>query len=72
MTRRTPQTPEARFDAHLRRAGLCSVCLRRDSTTHHGAGFCAGNYRRQFPTCTHDGRRPRFAPDIPAIQAITP
>ena len=51
-------------------AGTCAICRHRDQARHHGAAFCAGNFRRQHPTCTHDQRKPRFAPDLQAIQAI--
>ena len=45
-------------------AGTCAICR------HHGAAFCAGNFRRQHPTCTHDQRKPRFALDLQALKAI--
>ena len=58
-----------RLERHIKKAGACAICRERDTQRHHGAAFCRGNFRRQHPTCTHDGRKPRFAPDLKAIQA---
>ena len=49
-------------------AGTCAICRHRDQARHHGAAFCAGNFRRQHPTGTHDGRKLRVAPDLAAIE----
>lgn len=48
----------------------CAICRERDDSRHHGAAHCRGNFRRQHPTCTHDGRKPKFAPDLSAIAQI--
>ena len=65
-----PRQPErSPFDVYLRKHGTCAICRERDTQRHHGAAHCAGNFRRQHPTCTHDGRRPRFNPDTTAIAA---
>ena len=69
MTRRPRQPERSPFDVYLIRHGTCAICRERDEARHHGAAFCCGNFRRQHPTCTHDGRKPRFAPDLKAIQA---
>ena len=57
------------FDRHIKRQGWCAICRERDEARHHGAAFCRGNFRRQHPTCTHDGRMPKFYPDTTAIAA---
>ena len=72
MTRRPrhPITPhKTPFDAHIHAHGTCAICRDRDEDQHHGAAFCRGNFRRQHPTCTHDGRKPRFVPDLAAIES---
>lgn len=51
-------------------AGTCAICRERDEARHHGAAYCRGNFRRQHPTCTWDGKRPRFALDRAALDAI--
>ena len=72
MTRRTPRQPEpSPFDAHIQAHGWCAICRERDKDRHHGASHCRGNFRRQHPTCTHDGRKPRFHIDTDAIRLIT-
>ena len=68
--RRTPSAPVDPFAVYLRKHGTCAICRERDEAHHHGAAHCAGNFRRQHPTCTHDQRKPRFALDIQAVQAI--
>ena len=68
--RRTPSAPVDPFAVYLRKNGACAICRHRDQALHHGAAFCAGNFRRQHPTCTWDGRKPRFAPDLAAIAQI--
>ena len=70
MTRRPRQPEHSPFDVYLIRHGTCAICRERDKDRHHGAAHCAGNFRRQHPTCTHDGRMPRFALDIQAVNAI--
>ena len=72
MTRRTPRQPEpSPFDVYLRKHGTCGICRERDTQTdRHGGKHCRGDWRRQHPTCTHDGRKPRFHIDTDAIQAI--
>ena len=65
--RRTPSAPADPFTVYLRRHGTCAICRERDESRHHGAAFCRGNFRRQHPTCTWDGKRPRFAPDLAVI-----
>ena len=78
MTRRATYGANARngvcpaqpFDAHIHAHGWCAICRHRDQARHHGAAFCAGNFRRQHPTCTHDQRQPRFALDLQALKAI--
>ena len=67
--RRTPSAPVDPFAVYLRKNGACAICRERDEARHHGAAFCAGNFRRQHPTCTHDGRKPRFVPDLAAIES---
>ena len=67
MTRRPRQPERSPFDVYLRRHGTCAICRHRDQARHHGASHCAGNFRRQHPTCTWDGKRPRFAPDLAVI-----
>ena len=69
--RRTPSAPADPFADYLRKNGTCAICRERDTNRHHGAAFCAGNWRRQHPTCTHDGRKPRFHIDTDAIRLIT-
>lgn len=59
------------FEAHIRAHGTCTICRERDTQRHHGAAHCRGNFRRQHPTCTHDGRKPKFYPDLQAIRSIT-
>ena len=68
--RRTPSAPVDPFAVYLRKNGTCAICRERDKSHHHGAAFCRGNFRRQHPTCTHDQRKPRFALDLQAVQAI--
>lgn len=68
MTRR-PRQPE-KSKGGISPLDTCAICRERDTQRHHGAAFCAGNFRRQHPTCTWDGRKPRFTPDRQAIQAI--
>lgn len=71
MTRhRTPSVPADPFTVYLRRHGTCAICQSRDTQRHHGSNHCAGNFRRQHPTCTHDHRQPRFAPDLAAIRSL--
>ena len=65
--RRTPSAPADPFTVYLRKNGCCAICRERDEDRHHGAAFCRGNFRRQHPTCTWDGKRPRFAPDLAVI-----
>ena len=65
--RRTPSAPVDPFAVYLRKHGTCAICRDRDEDQHHGAAFCRGNFRRQHPTCTWDGKRPRFAPDLAVI-----
>ena len=67
--RRTPSAPADPFTVYLRKNGCCAICRERDEARHHGAAHCAGNFRRQHPTCTHDGRKPRFVPDLAAIES---
>ena len=67
MTRRPRQPEHSPFDVNLIRHGTCAICRERDEARHHGAAFCRGNFRRQHPTCTWDGKRPRFAPDLVAL-----
>jgi len=73
MTRRTPRQPEpSPFDVYLRKHGTCGICRERDTQTdRHGGKHCRGDWRRQHPTCTHDGRKPRFHIDTDAIRLIT-
>lgn len=71
MTRRPRQPERSPFDAHIHAHGWCAICRERDSARHHGAAYCAGNWRRQHPTCTHDGRKPKLDPDFPLIRTIT-
>ena len=52
--RRTPSAPADPFTVYLRKNGCCAICRERDEARHHGAAHCAGNFRRQHPTCTHD------------------
>jgi len=69
MTRRPRQPERSPFDAHIHAHGWCAICRERDTQTdRHGGKHCRGDWRRQHPTCTHDGRKPRFAPDLKAIQ----
>lgn len=70
MTRRPRQPERSPFDAHIHAHGWCAICRERDTQRHHGASHCAGNFRRQHPTCTHDQRKPRFALDLQALNAI--
>ena len=70
MTRRARQPERSPFDVYLRKHGTCAICRHRDESRHHGAAYCRGNFRRQHPTCTWDGRKPRFAPDLAAIAQI--
>lgn len=70
MTRRSPEGYA--FDAHIGRHGWCSVCRHREESRHHGAAHCKGEYRRQHPRCTSDGKRPRFDPDMTVIRDLTP
>ena len=70
MTRRPRQPERSPFDVYLIRHGTCAICRERDESRHHGAAHCRGNFRRQHPTCTHDQRKPRFALDLQAVQAI--
>ena len=67
MSRR-PRQPE-RAKAGIPALDACAICRYRDEARHHGAAFCRGNFRRQHPTCTHDGRKPRFVPDLAAIES---
>ena len=69
MTRRPRQPERSPFDVYLRKNGTCAICRERDPGDHHGAKHCAGNFRRQHPTCTHDQRKPRFALDLQALKA---
>jgi hypothetical protein len=62
--------PISEFDAHIRAHGTCAICQSRDTQRHHGAAHCAGNFRRQHPTCTWDGRKPRFAHDLAVIAGM--
>lgn len=72
MSRRLSLKSEQKtpFEAYLHRHGTCAICRERDTQRHHGANHCAGNFRRQHPACTHDGREPRFRIDTTAIHAI--
>lgn len=70
MTSRPRQPERSPFDVYLTRHGTCAICRERDESRHHGASHCAGNFRRQHPTCTHDERKPKFAPDMAAISQI--
>ena len=72
MTRRPRQPERSPFDVYLRKHGTCAICRERDEARHHGAAHCAGNFRRQHPTCTWDGKRPKFAPDMAVIANLTP
>ena len=62
--------PVSRRKHPIHPAGTCAICRHRDQSRHHGAAFCAGDFRRQHPTCTWDQRKPRFALDLQAIKAI--
>lgn len=64
------QKPADPFDVYLIRHGTCAICRERDEARHHGASFCRGNFRRQHPRCTSDGKRPRFEPDMTMIASI--
>ena len=70
--RRTPSAPADPFTVYLRRHGTCAICRERDTQTdRHGGKHCRGDWRRQHPTCTHDGRKPKLDPDFPLIRQIT-
>lgn len=79
MTRR-PRQPEplirnspknSPFDVYLRKHSTCAICRERDEARHHGAAHCRGNFRRQHPHCTSDGKLPRFEPDMAVIRDLT-
>lgn len=60
---RQPELPKALIPA----LDACAICRQRDESRHHGASHCMGDYRRQHPKCTRDGKQPRFSPDLAVI-----
>lgn len=55
------------FGAYIHDHGWCAICRHREESRHHGAAHCKGEFRRQHPRCTSDGKRPRFETDMAVI-----
>jgi hypothetical protein len=58
-----------RYEAAIRKKGLCTVCKFRDKEAIFGRSFCAfGGESRQYEVCKNEARGPHFEADAEAVE----